>query len=236
MKFYVTDEVFEKMPNVIFGLVSVYGVDNGKSYPRIEELLTENIKKCENYFDGKVVKETDEVKLYREAFKKLGINPNKFMSSIEALLTRISKKKGFPIINPVVDLGNAVSLNNYLPIGAHDLDSMKDNEFCVKVAEKNDYFRPFGNNENETESVDEGEIVYANKNEVRTRRWIWRQSENGKITEETSNLLFIVDGFLEDKEKVLKARDELASLIQSEFDCPTKIGLIDTNNKEFMTK
>ncbi|MEG2191860.1 MAG: phenylalanine--tRNA ligase beta subunit-related protein [Oscillospiraceae bacterium] len=120
MKFYVTEEVFEKMPNACFGLVSVWGLDNGKSYPHIEKLLTESIKSCEEHFEGKVVKQEKELLCYRDAFLQIGINPNKFMSSIEALLTRISKKKGLPEINPVVDLGNAISLKYYLPVGAQN--------------------------------------------------------------------------------------------------------------------
>ena len=30
-----------------------------------------------------------------------------------------------------------------------------------------------------------GEAVYASGSEIRTRRWTWRQSERGKITEAT---------------------------------------------------
>ena len=113
MNFYVTEKVFEKMPNVVFGLVSVKGVDNTKDYDFIHQMLDESISSCENYFEGKVVKQEKELVPYRTAFQTLGINPNKFMSSIEALLTRIAKKKGMPHINPVVDLGNAISLKYY---------------------------------------------------------------------------------------------------------------------------
>lgn len=234
MKFYVTNDVFEKMPSVIFGLVSVYGVDNHAEKKEVENMLATSIRTCEEHFEGKKVKEEKEVAPYREAFVNLGINPNKFMSSIEALLTRISKKKGFPHINAIVDLGNAVSLKHYLPIGAHDLDSMFDNEFCVRVATSDDAFIPFG--EVEGEKVDEGEVVYATKDQIRTRRWIWRQSEAGKITEDTRNLLFIIDGFEDNKEEVLKAREELSKLLESTFGCQTKCGLIDKDHQEFYTE
>lgn len=231
MKFYVTDEVFEKMPNVVFGLVSVYGVDGSKKYDEIENMLLSSIKTCEDYFEGKKVKEELKIAPYRETFVKLGINPNKYVSSIEALLTRISKKKGFPFINPIVDLGNAISLKHFLPIGAHDLDSMIDNEFCVRVATSNDKFIPFG--ETDSENVDEGEVVYATKEQIRTRRWIWRQSEAGKITEKTKNLLFIIDGFEDNKEEILKTREELSKLLEKVFNCQTKCGLIDKDNQVF---
>ncbi|MBQ5326254.1 MAG: hypothetical protein J6K80_03515, partial [Oscillospiraceae bacterium] len=116
MLFYVTEKVFDKMPDVVFGLVSVKGVDNSKDYDFIHTMLNESIASCEKYFEGKVVKQEKELQPYRNAFQTLGINPNKFMSSIEALLTRIAKKKGMPHINPVVDLGNAISLKYYLPV------------------------------------------------------------------------------------------------------------------------
>ncbi|MBE6140736.1 MAG: hypothetical protein E7172_04295 [Firmicutes bacterium] len=233
MKFYVTKEVFAKLPNLVFGLVSVYGVDNGKKYDDVDKLLDDSILACENHFAGKKVKEDNVVKLYRESFEKLEINPNKFMVSIEALLTRISKQKGLPHINAIVDLGNAISLKYYLPIGAHDLDSMIDNEFCIRLSKNGDKFIPF--KETEGEEVDKDEVVYATKNEIRTRRWIWRQSEKGKITEKTSNLLFIIDGFAENKEEIIKAREELKKHLETIFKCQTKTGLIDKDNLEFIS-
>ena len=230
MNFYVTEKVFEKMPNVVFGLVSVKGVDNTKDYDFIHQMLDESISSCENYFEGKVVKQEKELLPYRTAFQTLGINPNKFMSSIEALLTRIAKKKGMPHINPVVDLGNAISLKYYLPVGAHDLNTM-DGEFCVRTATAEDTFLPFG--AEEREPVDTDEVVYATANKVRTRRWIWRQSEEGKIDETTNELLFILDGFAENLDAVITARDELNKILSEKMGCQTKVGLIDKDNMVF---
>lgn len=230
MNFYVTEKVFEKMPDVVFGLVSVKGVDNSKGYDFIDTMLDESIASCEAYFEGKVVKQEKELLPYREAFQKLGINPNKFMSSIEALLTRIAKKKGMPHINAVVDLGNAISLKYYLPVGAHDLNTM-DGEFCVRTATAEDTFLPFG--AEEREPVDLDEVVYATGTKVRTRRWIWRQSEEGKIGADTSELLFILDGFAQNLDTVLAARDELNEILCEKLGCRTKTGLIDKDNMVF---
>ena len=230
MDFYVTDKVFEKMPNVCFGLVRVKGVDNSKTYDFIDKMLDESIASCENHFEGKTVKQEPELAPYREAFQTLGINPNKFMSSIEALLTRIAKKKGMPHINPVVDLGNAISLKYYLPVGAHDLNTM-DGEFCVRTATEEDTFLPFGAEEREPVDIDE--VVYATANKVRTRRWIWRQSEEGKIGRDTSDLLFILDGFTENMDRIIAARARLRSILQDKMGCKVKTGMIDKDNKVF---
>lgn len=230
MNFYVTEKVFEKMPDVVFGLVSVKGVDNSRDYDFIHVMLDESIASCENHFEGKVVKQEKELQPYRMAFQALGINPNKFMSSIEALLTRITKKKGMPHINPVVDLGNAISLKYYLPVGAHDLNTM-DGEFCVRTATAQDTFLPFG--AEEREQVDIDEVVYATGTKVRTRRWIWRQSEEGKIGGDTSQLLFILDGFADNLDAVLAARDELNTILSEKMGCVTKVGLIDKETMVF---
>lgn len=230
MNFYVTEKVFEKLPDAVFGLVSVKGVDNSKRYDFIDAMLDESIASCRDYFEGKVVKQEKELLPYRNAFQKLGINPNKFMSSIEALLTRIAKKKGMPHINAVVDLGNAISLKYYLPVGAHDLDTM-DGEFCVRTATARDTFLPFG--ATEREPVDLDEVVYATGTKVRTRRWIWRQSEEGKIGDGTNELLFILDGFTDNLDAVLAARDELNRILSEQMGCRTKTGLIDRDNMVF---
>ena len=126
MKFVVEKEIFEKLPTACFGVVVAKGIDNGKSYPTVDALLDESIAAAAAHFEGKKVKEEPEILPYREAFRALGINPNKFMCSIEALFTRIAKGKGMPHINPIVDLGNAVSLKYTLPMGAHDLSAGSD--------------------------------------------------------------------------------------------------------------
>lgn len=235
MKFVISEEFFEKVDNGCFGVVAVKRLNNTEANSEITAFLNENIKKCEDYFEGKKVKEAPEIVCYREAFRALGINPNKFLCSIEALLSRIAKKKGFPSINPAVDLGNAVSIKYYLPIGAHDINSLKDEGLFVRPACEGDTFVAFGGTEKEFPA--ENEIVYVSGNEVRTRNWTWRQSEIGKITEETTSILFPIDGFTDiNKDKVLAARDELAELLKKYFGCEVITGFLDKDNREFEIK
>ena len=133
MYYQVSKEFFDKLPNACFGAVAVRGLDNTRDIPELEQMLAENVAACETYFAGKKPKETEDILPYRAAFTALGINPNKFLCSIEALLTRIAKGKGFPHINAAVDLGNAVSIKHRLPMGAHDLDTI-DEGLDVRLA------------------------------------------------------------------------------------------------------
>lgn len=234
MKFYVTKDVFEKIPDGKFGLVSVTGADNTGNNPEIQAFLQENVEKCTEFYTGKKVKNEPELQPYREAFRNMGINPNRYICAIEALMTRIAKGQGMPAINTIVDLGNGVSLKHHLPIGAHDLDTMIDGAFGVRVSEEGDTFLPFG--AEEREPVEAGEVVYATGSHVRTRRWTWRQGDEGMITENTSHMLYIIDGFECNLEAVLAAREELAELAGKYLGGTVKIGMIDKENMEFETE
>lgn len=230
MKFIVSDKVFEKCNNMCFGIVIAKGINNRIENKEINRILDESIELIEEKFENEKVKEAKEILPYRVAFKEFGMNPNKFMNSIEALASRIAKKKGLPKINSIVDLGNAVSLKYLVPLGAHDLDCTNE-DICVRFSKDGDQFVPFG--QKKAEILEDGEIIYAVGDTVKTRRWIWRQSENGKITEESKNIFFPIDGFIDKNyDSVMKARDELADLVKTIFDCEVKVGFIDKNNRE----
>ena len=225
MNFVVEDSIFEKLPGLCVGVVAAKGIDNSEACPEIDRLLDEAIALAEERFSGKRVKEEQEILPYREAFQALGINPNKYMCSIEALFTRIAKGKGMPHINPLVDLNNAVSLMNTLPMGTHDL-SLSDEDIVIRFAREGDTFLPFG--AEAEESPDPGEIVYAVGSQVRTRRWTWRQSDHGKIDASTSYVFFPIDGFLGVNDgKVRAAADQLESLLHEHFRCRTVKGFVD---------
>jgi DNA/RNA-binding domain of Phe-tRNA-synthetase-like protein len=84
------------------------------------------------------------------------------------------------------------------------------------------------------EKPEEKEVVYVSDHEVRTRRWTWRQSEIGKITEETSDVLFPIDGFLDlNKAEVEAAAAEFAELAEKFFGVKAQVGFIDKDNRIF---
>lgn len=230
MKFKVYEELFEKMLDVCFGVVVGYGIDNKNSNSDIEKMLNDEMKSIRKRLAGQNLKEFEHIKPYREAFRELGVNPNKFMSSIEAIAKRVVKGNDLPAINPVVDLVNALSLKYILPMGAHDIDALED-EIAVRFTVEGDTFIPLGSDK--MENVEAGELVYADSKRIRTRRWIWRQSDRGRITEESKNIFFPIDGFIsKNKESVSQAMELLANLLKNHFNCTTKKFFIDKDNNE----
>ncbi len=234
MKFVVDKRIFEKIDNLYIGVVVAKGVDNSKHYPEIDKMLDSSIKLAEKKFLDKKVKEDPLIIPYREAFSKLGINPNRYQCSVEALFTRISKGKRVPSINPLVDLNNAISLKHNLPMGTHRLFNDRAN-IEMRYANEKDTFIPMGSTE--VEKPDKDEVAYIVANEIRTRRWAWRQGERGKIDAETSYVFFPIDGFkgINDKE-VDKATEELAKLLKKIFGCKVTTGHVDRNNPSFEWK
>lgn len=228
MKFIIDERVFEKLPGAIFGVVTAQ-VDNSKAIPEIAELLKRQTEALKAEICDANLKEHPFILPYREAFQKLGVNPNKFMCSIEALCKRVQKGAELPPINPVVDIGNAMSLKYMLPMGAHDLGKMNA-DFMVRFSAPGDRFTPFGSIE--TEMPEPDELVYVSGDTVKTRRWIWRQSEDGKIDETSSRILFPIDGFDVFEDRVSAARDELCGLIAEYFKVTAETGLLTAENLE----
>jgi len=229
MIFHIEEEVFEKVDNYCVGIVVARGLDNTK--PLKSPVLQEVLEQSGKDLAGVNVKQMPEVICFREAFKKVGINPNRYMPSTEALFSRICKGQGLPSISPVVDLSNSVSIKNRIPIGTHDLGTFQD-ALTVRFTRPGDTFVPFGGEG--MEEPDSGEIVFISGHEIRTRRWLWRQSEIGKITEQTTDVFFPIDGFTDvNKDAILQARDELAEELQAYFGCQAETGFVDKNSPGF---
>ncbi len=230
-KFRIEKDVFEKHPNYCVGVVVARGIDNKILNKKIEDFLDNAINDFATNKKEANIREL--VSPYREAFYALNINPNKFMCSIEALLKRVQKGNSFPHINTIVDLGNAFSIKYEIPLGVHDIDKL-EGDLEVRFSKENDTFLPLG--EAELEKMPAGELVYASLNTIKTRRWIWRQSNDGKIEKTTQNIFFPIDGFkgINDRQ-VLKLRDELVAFLTSELGCKdVETGFVDKENNEFI--
>lgn len=224
-------EIFEKIDDLFVGIVVAKEIDNSKEYPKIDELLEKSIILAEEKFLDKRVKEDELIIPYREAFFKLGINPNKFQCSVEAMFNRISKGKKIPNINPLVNLNNAMSLKYTLPMGTHDL-SKSNLDIEMRFAKDNDTFIPMGSDK--VEKLDNSEAIYAVGNQVRTRRWTWRQSNEGKIDENTSYVFFPIDGFKGfNDNKVKEVIKELKKVLRDNFNCEIVSGFVDKENRTF---
>lgn len=225
MKFNVTNDIFEKFPTACFGVVVASKLDANK-IEGTAELLESALKEFAGKFpDG--VRNHPSVAVWRGAFTDLGLNPNKFMSSVEALSARVYKTSKLPNINNLVDLINTLSLKYILPMGAHDIGRIQG-DIWLRSSRTGDIFTPFGSEQ--SEEVPEGEFVYADDAEVRTRRWVWRQGEKAKIHPDSTKVFFPIDGFTHlNKSDVIAARDELYAILKR-AGAKTEVFYVDSLN------
>ena len=231
MKFIVQKEVFDKLDDLYIGVVVAKGIDNSKEYKEIDKMLDESIAKAKIEFAEVKAKEDSRVIPYREGFEKLGINPNKFQCSVEAMVNSISKGRDVPHINPLVNLNNAISIKYTLPMGTHNL-GLSSSDIELRFAVEEDTFEPMGSDT--VEKLEENELVYVVDHQVRTRRWAWRQSKQGMIDKDTNYVFFPIDGFKSfNDDKIQEAMKELEKVLKETFNCETASGYVDKENNEF---
>ena len=230
-RFAVEPAVFAQLPDYCVGVVVARELDNHSRSEAVSRMLDQAAADFAQANREANVRELPGVRACRDAFQTLGMNPNKFMCSIESLMKRVQKSGALPHINTVVDLGNAFSLTYQLPMGAHDVDKL-EGDIQIRFSTPEDHFLPMG--ETEMETMPAGELVYVSGHTVKTRRWIWRQSEDGKITGETCHVFFPIDGFQNvNGDDVLAARDALARLLEQDFGCQVVTGYVDRENNSF---
>ena len=74
MKFKIYNEVFLELPNLYFGVVIGNNIDNNRYMPEIYTLLEREMGQLEDRLKGINIKEYPDLKLYRDAFNRVGLN------------------------------------------------------------------------------------------------------------------------------------------------------------------
>lgn len=189
--FYSIDEaVFTAFPDYVRGVVIAGGLSNGPSPTELIALLREAEESLRKELGDGNPADHPRIASWREAFRSIGMKPAEFRSSIEAMARRVARGQELPSINALVDLGNVLSLRHLVPGGGHSLDDVTE-DICLRPARGNESFVPFG--ETERESPLPGEFIFAEGDEVLTRRWCWRQANHTLTLPETRTFIFNVD-------------------------------------------
>jgi tyrosyl-tRNA synthetase len=235
MEFYVAPDVLKRFPKLFVGGVVARRVDNARGGTEAAALLEEVQRSVVSAFahwrelaaTSDSLTECSEFAIWRSAFAEAGIE-SRHVSSVEALYQRVIDGGPIPSISPVVDLVNALSLKHKVPIGAHDVDALRGS-LGVRFAGEGTHFTPVSATDDEIVPV--GEIVYADGKEVRTRRWVWRQSAHGRVTAASRTIFFPIDGFAGVTDgNVTAAADELAEHLQRLLGAKTRIFFVDATH------
>ena len=212
IQYSVTDEIFERFPEFLRGVVIARDVVNRASPPELINLLREAEAQLREQVNAETLITHPRIVSWREAFRTLGIKPSEYRPSLEAMARRVINGNALPSINALVDIGNIISLRRLLPVGGHSLNHVSQ-EISLRPASGEEKFIPFGSDQ--MEHPDKGEFIFAEGDAVLTRRWVWRQS-NHTLTELTTTFIeFNIDGLppVNDKE-IKETGDDLADLVR----------------------
>lgn len=131
------------------------------------------------------------VRAWRAAFAAMGLKPTRYRCASEALLRRLRTSGHLPMVNPLVDLCNAVSAAHALPVAAFDLARV-DGPIDVRPATGDECYLAFSG---EHESPDAGEVIFADRaGHAHARRWTHRQSARSAVVTTTRHVLFVCEG------------------------------------------
>lgn len=207
----VDDAVLRLRPDYRALLIVVRAVLGGPTDEASDAALRRAEEAARSRLAGQPPESLAEVAAWRDAFLGFAVKPRQARSSVEALLRRVDG--GLPRINRLTDHYNAISIQHLLPVGGEDLDGYRGSPRLV-CATGNEQFDTVLDGEAADVSPEVGEIVWRDDVGVTCRRWNWRQCVRTRLTEDTTNVLFILDALdpMSDDELAL-AGEELASIV-----------------------
>jgi len=229
MKLIVDKKIFEKFPGVKLGVVVALGIDNSKHGLSLDELRKEQ-ENARIKLAGVEISSHQYIAPWREIYRLFGSKPSEYNSSIEALLKRVLKGKELSDINPLVNLYNALSLKHVLPFGGEDLDKVQGD---IRLAFANGDETGIYLGSDKVVACDKGEVAYLDDLGFVCRKWNWREGKRTMLTEETKNVVLVMEAVpTVDGETLKSATEELASLVGEKLGGKIEIYYIDENNLE----
>ncbi|WP_157969747.1 B3/B4 domain-containing protein [Pseudomonas huaxiensis] len=186
----VSPDVFDDHPDYRRGVVVFRNLDNTRPDAELTALLRATEQALRERVTGNPA-DYPQIAAWRDAYRRFGAKPSEHRSAIEALTRRVLKPDNLPDINPLVDIGNLLSLRYLLPAGVHPIGpqskaielrkTLTDDRFLLDAAA-------------DPETIAAGEIVLAAGTRVLTRRWTWRQAADTRTLADTRCVFFDIDG------------------------------------------
>lgn len=178
---WVDPAVSALRPDFAVLVMGVYGLRNGPTDDRSRAWLAGAAEEAVSAEDPKV-------EAWREAYRAFGAKPQRTRPSVDALVRRMP----LPEINLVVDAYNSVSVRHGLPIGGEDLAHYEGTARLVRAA-GDESFEIIERGEPAVDHPEIGEVVWRDDRGATCRRWNWRQCVRTRITEETTDALFLLE-------------------------------------------
>lgn len=187
MRIKISKEIADVCPDLSVLAISahvkntVYDVDLWKEIDALTEAIC-----VENCIEQ--INKTPTIYATRQAYKRLGKDPNRYRPSAEALHRRIHKNLQLYQINTLVDLINLVSIKTGYSIGGFDADKI-EGDLVLGIGRKGELYHGIGRGELNIEGIP----VY--RDEIGGIGTPTSDEERTKINIETTNLLILINAY-----------------------------------------
>ncbi len=139
------------------------------------------------------VKDQPIFRAYRDFFWRVGIDPTKTRPAGEALTRRILAGRDVPRVNTLVDAYNLASVETSVAIAAFDSKKVNEDALIMRRAMSGESFRGIGMGS--ADSLAGMEVVIEDQGSHRLIAvYPYRDSDDSKITESTTDVLFMMCG------------------------------------------
>jgi DNA/RNA-binding domain of Phe-tRNA-synthetase-like protein len=206
MKFIIEYDIFRIFPDLRIGIVLGRGLRVRKCLKELGNLIEDNRKKLLERMENKKLTDFTNIKPWRETYRQLGLNHDKYIPTVEALVRRMIKGYTLPVINTAVDAYLAVELLTMLPISGYDL-AVVDGDISLRVSNGGELFVASKRNE----FTSSGEFVYSDNKTILTRHWNYRYSNHSQISENSTEIILTSEAALKD----IHTRDLIETLYKT---------------------
>jgi DNA/RNA-binding domain of Phe-tRNA-synthetase-like protein len=200
MHFFHTPKLWSTFPRLTAGVMHVRGVQGARAF---DDLFDAHTQTARRRLDGSDVVprqasrpegQWPEIQAWRRAYAEMGLQPTQVRCAAEALLRRLRQDGQLPKVNPLVDLGNAVSVHAAAPIAIFDCARVTW-PLSVAHARGDEEFVTFSG---EVEHPAEAEVVFVDAaRRAHARKWAHRQSSLSAVSTSTESVLIVIEAFHE---------------------------------------
>lgn len=191
ISFGYSTRILSQFPSLCTAVAVVHGVSPDMA---TSEIASINIDKAIQRLAADNEGAFPEIAAWRRVFSTLGLKPTQYRSAPEALLRRLRTSGDLPVLHPLVNLCNSVSVAYAVPIAVFDVARVSK-RLLVRHARGDETYLTFGG---DTEIPEVGEVVFVDAaNHAHARRWCHRQSAHSAVCTTTSSALIVIEGMHE---------------------------------------
>lgn len=207
MKVKVSQEIEQVCPEFVGACVEATVVNSPYS-----ETLWQDIDGFCNKFRKELttesLKEIDSIAATRRVYKACGKDPSRYRPASEALIRRILQGKGLYQLNTLVDLVNLASIAFGYSIGGFDADKFEGDTLTLGIGREGEPYEGIGRGMINIQGLP----VYRDaKGGVGTPT---SDNERTKISEQTSRLLVLINGYDGNEQRVRQNAEYIQDLLR----------------------